>query len=91
MRATRPPRSTTSRTVSICPSTKFRPCQSAFIAIEDARYYQHHGVDVVRILGAFFNNLKNERVQGGSTITQQLVKQTSLTGVQKMSFKIQEA
>lgn len=65
--------------------------KSAFIAIEDARFYQHHGVDVVRILGAFVNNLKNERVQGGSTITQQLVKLTSLTGVQKMSRKIQEA
>jgi len=65
--------------------------KSAFIAIEDARFYQHHGVDVVRILGAFVNNLKNDKVQGGSTITQQLVKLTSLTGVQRMSRKIQEA
>ncbi|MGI5918520.1 MAG: transglycosylase domain-containing protein [Christensenellales bacterium] len=65
--------------------------KSAFIAIEDARFYQHHGVDVIRILGAFINNLKNKKVQGGSTITQQLVKLTSLTGVKKMSRKIQEA
>jgi 1A family penicillin-binding protein len=65
--------------------------KSAFIAIEDARFYKHRGVDVVRIIGAFVNNLKNERVQGGSTITQQLVKLTSLTGVQTLSRKLQEA
>ena len=65
--------------------------KSAFIAIEDARFYQHHGVDVVRIIGAFVNNLKNDKVQGGSTITQQLVKLTSLTGAKKISRKIQEA
>ncbi len=65
--------------------------KSAFIAIEDARFYEHHGVDIKRLIGAFVNNLKNNSVQGGSTITQQLIKQTSLTGVQTMSRKLQEA
>ena len=65
--------------------------KNAFIAIEDARFYEHNGVDVVRIIGALVNNIKNDSVQGGSTISQQLVKLTSLTGVQTMSRKLQEA
>ena len=45
--------------------------QNAFIAVEDARFYEHNGVDVKRIVGAFVQNLLNNSMQGGSTITQQ--------------------
>ena len=66
--------------------------KNAFISIEDTRFYEHNGVDIVRIIGAFVANLKNGSIeQGGSTISQQLVKLTSLTGVQSMSRKLQEA
>src|SRR5512138_1584536 len=44
----------------------------AFIAIEDQRFYQHHGVDVVGIAGAIKDNILGDR-RGASTITQQLV------------------
>lgn len=47
----------------------------AVLAIEDARFYQHKGVDPIRIVGSFLANLRaGEILQGGSTITQQLVK-----------------
>ena len=49
--------------------------QDAIISIEDRRFYKHKGVDPVRITGAFLANLKGGGVsQGGSTITQQLIK-----------------
>src|SRR5262249_2111888 len=54
--------------------------QKAFVAAEDKRFYQHHGVDERGIIRAFAGNLgKSGRPQGGSTITQQLVK-NFLTG-----------
>jgi len=66
--------------------------RNAFIAIEDTRFYEHNGVDPIRILGAFVVDLKSGSIeQGASTISQQLVKLTSLTGVQTMSRKLQEA
>ena len=48
----------------------------AFIAIEDERFYEHEGVDIKRTLGATYTFLKNDGKSsfGGSTITQQLVK-----------------
>ncbi|MDI3297685.1 MAG: PBP1A family penicillin-binding protein [Bacillota bacterium] len=46
----------------------------AFIAIEDRRFYQHHGIDFVRTLGALVNDLRGGSLQGGSTITQQLAR-----------------
>ncbi len=49
--------------------------QKAFIAAEDRRFYQHHGVDERGIIRAFIGNLgESGRPQGGSTITQQVVK-----------------
>lgn len=49
--------------------------QQAVISIEDQRFYKHPGVDPIRILGAAFANLKGGGIsQGGSTITQQLIK-----------------
>ncbi len=47
---------------------------NAFIAIEDKRFYQHNGIDIRRTLGAFLELLKGNKSYGGSTITQQLVK-----------------
>jgi penicillin-binding protein 1A len=49
--------------------------QKAFIAAEDRRFYQHHGIDEHGIIRAFIGNLANPgRPEGGSTITQQVVK-----------------
>ncbi len=54
--------------------------EHAFIAIEDERFYRHHGVDVKAILRSAFVGIKNRDFsQGGSTITQQLVKNNILT------------
>jgi membrane carboxypeptidase/penicillin-binding protein len=51
------------------------PVQKAFVAAEDRRFYQHHGVDERGIIRAFVGNLADpKRPQGGSTITQQVVK-----------------
>lgn len=65
--------------------------ENAFIAIEDKRFYKHKGIDPIRIAGAFVNNLKGGNIQGGSTITQQLVKLLYLTPEKSYTRKIQEA
>lgn len=49
--------------------------KDAVLAIEDSRFYSHNGIDPIRIAGAFVANLRSGGIaQGGSTITQQLVK-----------------
>ncbi|MBX9760579.1 MAG: PBP1A family penicillin-binding protein [Beijerinckiaceae bacterium] len=63
----------------------------AFIAIEDRRFYDHWGVDVVGIARALSRNVTGGAVQGGSTITQQLAKNLFLTQERTVSRKIQEA
>ncbi|MBQ6175018.1 MAG: PBP1A family penicillin-binding protein [Clostridia bacterium] len=65
--------------------------QHAFVAAEDARFYTHSGVDIKRIGGAFISNLSSSSTQGGSTITQQLIKNTLLSSEQSYKRKIQEA
>ena len=65
--------------------------QHAFVAVEDARFYTHNGVDVKRIVGAFVTNFITGSQQGGSTITQQLIKNTILSSEQSYKRKIQEA
>lgn len=65
--------------------------QNAFIGVEDARFRSHNGIDPKRILGAFVSNLSSSSTQGGSTITQQLVKKTMLSDEQNYKRKIQEA
>ena len=65
--------------------------QNAFIAVEDARFYEHNGVDVKRIVGALVANFTSGSTQGGSTITQQLIKQTVLSSEQSYKRKLQEA
>ncbi len=64
---------------------------NAVVAVEDQRFLSHNGVDVRRIFGAFVSNLLNSTSQGGSTITQQLIKQTMLTADQNYKRKMQEA
>ncbi len=64
----------------------------AIIAVEDARFYSHIGLDFRSILRAFVANLKEgEVVQGGSTLTQQLVKNFFLTQERTWSRKFNEA
>ena len=68
-----------------------RRLRNAFIAVEDARFYSHSGVDLKRIAGAFLSNLTSSSTQGGSTITQQLIKITLLSSELSYKRKIQEA
>jgi penicillin-binding protein 1A len=64
----------------------------AFVAAEDARFFEHPGVDITGIVRAFFRNLEaGEVVQGGSTITQQVVKRILLTSEKSLARKIREA
>ncbi len=66
--------------------------QHAFIAIEDRRFYQHKGIDPRGIAGSLLQNLSAGRVvRGGSTITQQLVKNVYLTSEQSLNRKLTEA
>lgn len=66
----------------------------AIVSIEDHRFFDHRGVDTIRIMGAFLRNLQNNSLQGGSTLTQQLIKLTyfsTSTSDQNLSRKAQEA
>ncbi len=64
----------------------------AVVAVEDQRFEQHHGVDVRRVGGAMLANLRAGRIsQGGSTLTQQLVKNFFLTPERTLKRKLQEA
>ncbi len=64
----------------------------AFVAAEDARFFQHRGFDLQSISRAFFKNLAAGRiVQGGSTITQQVAKSMFLTPERSYMRKIREA
>ncbi|MDD2561239.1 MAG: transglycosylase domain-containing protein [Eubacteriales bacterium] len=65
--------------------------RNAFVAAEDVRFYGHSGVDLKRIIGAFATNFISGSQQGGSTITQQLIKNTLLSFEQSYKRKIQEA
>ena len=57
----------------------------AVLAAEDKRFFEHHGIDARGVFRALFANLKSGRVvQGGSTLTQQLIKNFFLTGSRTM-------
>jgi penicillin-binding protein 1A len=63
----------------------------AILAIEDQRFYEHNGVDIVRVGGAALVNLREQRAaQGASTITQQLARMSFLTQEKTFTRKIQE-
>ena len=67
----------------------------SFLAAEDDSFYQHHGVDPVAIVRAFIYNLRNKASgggqQGGSTITQQIIKQLLLSSERSYTRKMKEA
>lgn len=65
--------------------------QNAFVAVEDARFYEHSGIDPRGILRAVWSNISDRGVsEGGSTITQQLAKNAYLTQERTLKRKIQE-
>ncbi len=64
---------------------------NAVISIEDKRFFEHHGIDIKRQVGALVNNLAGGSMQGASTLTCQLVKLTMLNSDQNYRRKVQEA
>ncbi|WP_320046315.1 transglycosylase domain-containing protein [uncultured Ilyobacter sp.] len=66
--------------------------KNAFVAIEDRRFYTHHGLDPLRLGRAIAVNISQRRAaQGASTITQQLAKNAFLTHEKKLARKVKEA
>jgi penicillin-binding protein 1A len=66
--------------------------KQAIVAIEDKRFFEHRGVDIRGIVRAVWQDVQNKRVvQGGSTITQQFVKNAYLTSKRSISRKLKEA
>ena len=66
--------------------------QQAIVAIEDKRFYEHRGVDMRGIARAVWADISNKSVvQGGSTITQQFVKNSCVTTARTISRKLKEA
>jgi penicillin-binding protein 1C len=64
--------------------------KKATIAVEDDDFYEHHGVDFKGLVRAVFRNLTGQSSEGGSTITQQLVKNAILTDEHSLSRKVKE-
>lgn len=65
--------------------------KNALIAIEDVRFYKHGGVDYKRLFSAVINTLRNADTHGGSTLTQQLIKNKVLSSEQSYKRKLKEA
>ena len=65
--------------------------KNATLAIEDANFYKHGGFDIKGLLRGLYRTLVERRLQGGSTLTQQLVKNALLTPERTVSRKIKEA
>ncbi len=64
--------------------------KNATVAIEDSEFYNHKGIRVKSIFRAAWSNISGGKVQGGSTITQQLIKNTLLTSERSLTRKIKE-
>ncbi|MGH9943804.1 MAG: transglycosylase domain-containing protein, partial [Pyrinomonadaceae bacterium] len=64
--------------------------KNAILAVEDVRFYDHIGIDPIRIVGATWKNLTTDRLEGGSTLTQQLAKNLFLTREQTFTRKFNE-
>ncbi|MFP5116418.1 transglycosylase domain-containing protein [Bacillaceae bacterium C204] len=65
--------------------------EQAFIATEDSHFYEHHGIDIKRTAKAIFVNITGDfGSQGGSTITQQVIKNSFLTPEKTLKRKVQE-
>jgi penicillin-binding protein 1A len=65
--------------------------KNAFVSIEDVRFYKHQGVDFKRVFSAALEILGNSNSSGGSTITQQLIKNKILGAQRTYKRKMQEA
>lgn len=63
----------------------------ALLSVEDSEFFYHDGFNPKRILTSFVNNLFSDSVQGGSTLTQQLIKNTALSSEKTYSRKVKEA
>jgi penicillin-binding protein 1A len=77
----------------LVPSEEIAPVmKQAIVAIEDKRFFEHRGIDLRGILRAVWQDVRNKKVvQGGSTITQQFVKNAYLTSKRSLSRKLKEA
>jgi penicillin-binding protein 1A len=64
--------------------------RNAILAVEDSRFYDHIGIDPIRIIGAGWKNLTSDKVEGGSTLTQQLAKNLFLSKEQTYKRKVNE-
>ncbi|MFL6332868.1 MAG: penicillin-binding protein 1A [Pyrinomonadaceae bacterium] len=64
--------------------------QNAILAVEDARFFEHKGIDPIRIMGAVWKNVTTGSREGGSTLTQQLAKRLFLTPEQSYTRKVNE-
>ena len=64
--------------------------KNAILAVEDARFYDHVGIDPIRIIGATWKNLTTDKVEGGSTLTQHLAKNLFLSKEQTLKRKVNE-
>jgi len=64
--------------------------KNAILAVEDARFYDHVGIDPIRIIGAAWKNLTSDKVEGASTLTQQLAKNLFLSKEQTLKRKMNE-
>ena len=64
--------------------------KNAILAVEDVRFYNHIGIDPIRIMGAAWKNLTTDKVEGGSTLTQQLTKNLFLSKEQTYTRKVNE-
>src|SRR5437870_2198587 len=63
--------------------------KNAILAVEDARFYDHVGIDPIRIAGATWKNLTSDKVEGGSTLTQQLAKNLFITREENRGLNIE--
>lgn len=64
--------------------------KGAFISMEDERFYKHHGFDLKGTTRALFSTISDRDVQGGSTITQQVVKNYYYDNERSFTRKIKE-
>ena len=75
-----------------CQISKLKPhTTQAFISIEDKKFFEHNGVDTKRMAGAMLKNIKSMSLkEGASTISQQLIKNTHLSGEKTFERKLKE-
>ena len=64
---------------------------NALISVEDNEFFYHQGINYNSIISSYFHNITSSSTQGGSTLTQQLVKNLLLSNDKSLKRKIQEA